>query len=143
MNKFLVVDNDDVFRSRLAPWLNERGWSLVDAPDGRSGVELALQHEPKIVLCDLLTPRLQRPPVLPRLAQAARGQRLLLPDHLAAGSGNVADKMNALEAGADEYLVKPVSFQTLDKFLARFVAGVRQGSGNGAASGAETAPAYA
>jgi CheY-like chemotaxis protein len=57
MKKVLVIDNDHAFRSQLAPWLGERGWSLVDAQDSQRGVELALQHKPEIVLCDLLTPR--------------------------------------------------------------------------------------
>jgi phosphoribosyl 1,2-cyclic phosphodiesterase/ActR/RegA family two-component response regulator len=132
MKKVLVIDKDDAFRSQLAPWLGERGWSLIDASDGPRAVQLAAQMKPQIVLYDPLSPGcsgLQFSRDVRRGKEAESGGSMLI----ATGSGNVAEKINALEAGADEYLVKPVSYQALDKFLARFGAASGQKQANDAA----------
>jgi len=132
MKKVLVIDGDQAFRSQLAPWLDERGWSLVDASDGQGGVELALQHKPEIVLCDLLTPRcngLQFCRDIRSHDEIKSGSLIII----ATGNGNATDKVNALEAGADEYMVKPIPIQALDKFLARFDTPPQQGQSNIAA----------
>ena len=126
MKTVLVIDNDQAFRSRLAPWLDERGWSLINAHDSQRGVELALQHKPEIVLCDLLTPGcngFQFCRDIRRQKGAQSGSLFII----ATGSANDIEKINALEAGADEYMVKPVPFHALDPLLARFDATLRQG----------------
>ena len=64
MKTVLVIGNDPVLGRQLTPWLGERGWSMMDAQDGQRGMELALQHAPEIVLCDVLCPRV-RGSVLP------------------------------------------------------------------------------
>jgi phosphoribosyl 1,2-cyclic phosphodiesterase len=132
MKKVLVIDNDHAFRSRLAPWLEERGWSLVDAQDSQRGVELALQHKPQIVLCDLLTPQCNGFQFC-RDLRSHKATKPGAPIIIAAGNGHATDKINALEAGADEYMVKPVSFHDLDKFLTRFDSPPRQPSDTRAA----------
>jgi len=121
MKKVLVIDNDHAFRSHLAPWLRERGWSLIDAQDSRRGLELALQHKPEIVLCDLLTPGCNGL----QFCRDIRGQKDSKsggPLIVATGGGHPTDKINALEAGVDEYMVKPIPIHALDKFLTRFAA---------------------
>jgi phosphoribosyl 1,2-cyclic phosphodiesterase/ActR/RegA family two-component response regulator len=133
MKKVLIIDNDHAFRSQLAPWLEERGWSLVDAQDSQRGAELALQLKPEIVLCDLLAPRcngFQFCRDLRSHIDAKPGSPIII----ATGNGHAADKINALEAGADEYMVKPISFHALDMVLARFGTPPRQGQSDNAAS---------
>jgi phosphoribosyl 1,2-cyclic phosphodiesterase len=137
MKKVLVIDNDHAFRSQLAPWLDERGWSLVDAQDSRRGVELALQHKPEIVLCDLLAPGCNGFQFC-RDIRSHKDGKSGSPLIIATGGGHATDKINALEAGADEYMVKPIPIHALDKFLTRFGAPPRQGQlGHAAANGAD------
>ena len=114
MKKVLVIDNDQAFRSQLAPWLGERGWTLLDAPDNQRGMELALQHKPEIVLCDLLSPHCNGIQFCRDLRrQKDQGRRTAL--HHCHRRRHATDKINALEAGADEYMAKPVHFTALDK----------------------------
>ncbi len=135
MKTVLVIDNDRAFRSQLASWLDDGGWSLVEAPDSQRAVELALRHTPEIVLCDLLT----TPCNVSQFCRDLRSQKDAQsgsPLIIATGSGHATDKIKALEAGADEYMVKPIAFQALDRFLAHFDTTLRQGLWDDAASNA-------
>jgi len=119
MKKVLVIDDDQALRGQLAPWLAERGWSLLDAQDGQRGIDLALEHTPEIVLCDLRAPRCNGIQVC-RDLRSRKAPPAVRPFIIATGSGHSIDKINALEAGADEYVVKPFSLHALDQFMARF-----------------------
>ncbi|MGP8201945.1 MAG: response regulator [Limisphaerales bacterium] len=119
MKTILVIDNDQAFRSQLASWLEERGWSLLDASDSERGMELALQHKPEIVLCDLLAPRCNGFQFC-RDLRSHQDNQAGGPTVIVTGGEQAIDKINALEAGADEYWVKPVAFPVLDKLLQRF-----------------------
>lgn len=132
MRTVLVIDNDQAFRSQLAPWLHARGWILVDAGDSQRGVELALQHQPEIVLCSLLAPGCDGF----QFCHEIRRRKDAFSESfiVATGPPNATDKINALEAGADEYLVKSVSLDALDPLLARFDASLRNGQSGVAAS---------
>jgi phosphoribosyl 1,2-cyclic phosphodiesterase/ActR/RegA family two-component response regulator len=134
MKTVLVIDNDQAFRSQLAPWLGERGWSLINTHDTQRGVELAMQHKPEIVLCDLLTPGcngFQFCRDIRRQKDTQSGFQFII----ATGSANDIDKINALEAGADEYMVKPVALHSLGQLLARFDSTARHGQSGNAANG--------
>lgn len=130
MKKLLVIAEDQAFRARLAPWLGERGWSLVDAQDGRDGLGRAAEHSPEIVVCDLLAPRCNG---FQFLRDLRARQDSVRPVIIAAGGPHAIDRMNALEAGADEYVVKPFPLHVLDKFLAR-LGGPLQGAPGAPAS---------
>jgi phosphoribosyl 1,2-cyclic phosphodiesterase/ActR/RegA family two-component response regulator len=142
MKKVLVIDNDDSFRRQLGSWLGERGWSLIGAPDNRRGAELILQHKPEIVLCDLLAPGCNGIEFFRDLRRQKESHSGFL-YILATGGANAIDKINALEAGADDYVVKPVSYDFLGQLLDRFSAAPRGGSAsniafNGAGKADET-----
>jgi phosphoribosyl 1,2-cyclic phosphodiesterase/CheY-like chemotaxis protein len=119
MKTILVIDNDQAFRSQLAPWLEKRGWSLLDASDSGRGLELALHHKPEIVLCDLLAPRCNGFQFC-RDLRSHQASQAAGPAVIVIGGAHAIDRINALEAGADEYWVKPVAFPFLDKLLQRF-----------------------
>ncbi|MBI2926842.1 MAG: response regulator [Verrucomicrobia bacterium] len=107
MKTVLIIDDDPVFRSTLAQWLAENGWQVFEAEDGEDGITQAVQHRPAIVLVDLLLPRTNGFQV----CRALRLQRDLIPHTrliVTTGSGYASDRQNALDAGADEYLVKPI-----------------------------------
>lgn len=116
----LLIDDDQSFRDTLSHWLTDRGWNVLQAEDGEAGIQLALEHRPEIVLCDLLMPRCNGFQVCRELrANKARLPRTKI--IVTTGSGYATDQMNALEAGADEYLIKPVAPTELSRMLARIV----------------------
>ena len=118
MKTVLLIDDDRALRNILATWLSESGWRVLEAEDGDLGLTLALQHRPDAVICDLLMPRCNGFQV----CRALREQGERLPNTkiiVTTGSGYATDRLNALEAGADEYLVKPILPSELTRLLDR------------------------
>ena len=134
MKTVLLIDDDPSFRDVLSEWLTETGWRVLQAEDGEVGMKLALEHRPEIVLCDLLMPRCNGFQV----CRFLKAQKDRLPHTLiviTTGSGYATDRLNALEAGADEYLVKPVVPEELAAIMTGFVARGSNSEGTVASSG--------
>jgi phosphoribosyl 1,2-cyclic phosphodiesterase/CheY-like chemotaxis protein len=107
MKSVLVIDDDRYFRAVLSQCLQQDGWEVIEADDGEQGLRLAVEHRPQVVLCDLLMPRCNGFQV----CREIRRQNRQLPDTrivVTTGSNYATDRLNALEAGADEYLIKPI-----------------------------------
>lgn len=119
MKTALLIDDNRSFREAISLWLVENGWRVLAAEDGETGLKLALEHAPEIVLCDLLMPGCNGFQV----CRFLRSHKDRLPHTkiiVTSGSGYATDRLNALEAGADEYLIKPVSPGDLAAVLRRF-----------------------
>jgi phosphoribosyl 1,2-cyclic phosphodiesterase len=116
MKKILLIDDEQVFRVLLQSELEKNGWQVLEASDGEEGLKMALQERPQVVVCDLLMPRTNGYQVVRTL----RAQPDLFPGGkiiVTSSSGYDSDRRNALQAGADEYLVKPVKPGQLLKVL--------------------------
>lgn len=114
----LLIDDDADFRSLLTELLRAHGWDVVQAGDGDSGLQMALERKPDVVLCDLLMPRCNGF----QFCRALHAERGRLPDTrivVTAGSSYSIDRINAFESGADAYLTKPVKLNELLDVLAR------------------------
>lgn len=113
----LVIDDDPEFRSVVADFLAEHNWSVIQAPEGDEGVELARSHGPVIVLCDLLMPRCNGLQVCSTIKRdpALRHIRVVI----SSGRTFEADRQAAFAAGADEFLVKPIDPNQLLSILKR------------------------
>jgi CheY-like chemotaxis protein len=106
MKTVLIIDDDADCRRVLAAVLNQSGWQVFHASDGDEGIELARQHHPKVVLCDLLMPRANGFKVCRELrADATMRQTGIV---VTSGRNFEADRRAAIEAGADDFLAKPV-----------------------------------
>jgi phosphoribosyl 1,2-cyclic phosphodiesterase/FixJ family two-component response regulator len=122
MKTVLLIDDNREFREVVAVWLKEHHWNVLEADDGETGLQLALRHHPQAILCDLLMPRCNG-------FQFCRNFRSQEDNNtgtaiiVTTGSGYATDRMNALEAGADDYLVKPINFTNLARVLDRFTDG--------------------
>lgn len=93
--------------------LQREGWAVLEAENGERGIELAFQHRPDVILCDLLMPRINGYQV----CRTVRENRDLRNTRLIVISGRdfAADRKSAEEAGADDFLAKPVDFEMLLK----------------------------
>ena len=109
--KILLADDDPQLVRALRITLAAHGYDVVTAPDGAAAVTLAAQEHPDIVVLDLGMPRLDGV----RVIQALRGWSEA-PILVVSGRTGSADKVEALDAGADDYVTKP--FQ-IDELLAR------------------------
>ena len=119
MNSVLIVDDDAALRDLLALLLQRQGWEVFQAEDGLVGLEMVRRHRPKVVLCDLLMPRCSGF----QFCRSLRADPAFRDTRVIATSGRAyaTDRMNALEAGADEYLIKPVSSEKLQMYLNQLV----------------------
>jgi len=111
MKTVLIIDDEAEFRTRLAEILSSRGWQVLQAEDGTSGLEMARLHQPPVILCDLLMPggngfQLCR---LIRETPNLRETRILV----VSGRQFESDRRDAMEAGANDYLAKPFAMEDL------------------------------
>ena len=109
--KLLIADDDPQMVRALRITLAAHGYDVVAAPDGAAAITMAAQTHPDIVLLDLGMPRMDGIEVI----QALRGWTTV-PIIVVSGRTGSADKVDALDAGADDYVTKP--FQ-VDELLAR------------------------
>jgi DNA-binding response OmpR family regulator len=104
----LVVDDERTLRETLAEGLEEEGFAVFQAADGREAVEAFRRHHPDLILLDLMLPELSGTDVC-RIIRAESGVPILM---LTAKSAEI-DKVVGLELGADDYVTKPFSFREL------------------------------
>lgn len=109
--KVLVADDDPQLVRALRITLSAHGYDVIAAPDGAAAIALAATERPDIVMVDLGMPRLDGMEVI----EALRGWTTA-PIIVVSGRTGSADKVDALDAGADDFVTKP--FQ-IDELLAR------------------------
>ena len=54
MKTILLIDDDEICRKPAAEALRRANWKVIEAADGDRGIELAIEHRPDVILCDLL-----------------------------------------------------------------------------------------
>ena len=109
--RILIADDDPQFLRALRITLRARGYEVLLARDGQHALEMAIDHKPDIILLDLGMPRLDGVKVI----EAVRGWSSA-PILVISGRSGSAEKVEALDAGADDYVTKPFS---MDELLAR------------------------
>jgi two-component system KDP operon response regulator KdpE len=114
----LVVDDDPHLLKALRITLQAHGYSVDTAPDGRSALLAATRNPPGLVVLDLGLPDMDGAAVLTELRRWSSAPVLVL----SARHGS-ADKVDALDAGADDYITKPFG---LEELLARLRALLRR-----------------
>ena len=117
MKTILIIDDDEYCRTPAAILLRRDGWNVLEAADGERGMELALEHRPDVILCDLMMPRGNGFHVCRTVrANPEMAQTKLV---VMSGSDYEADRQGAKEAGADAYLLKPIEFAELRAVVRR------------------------
>lgn len=116
----LVVDDDPPLRRMLTRSLNAEGFEVTAAADGGAALIAAERNAPDVIVLDVALPAIDGLSVCRRL----RGRGLGTPILMLTARDAVADRVAGLEAGADDYLVKPFAIQEL---IARLRALTRRG----------------
>ncbi|MBN2429682.1 MAG: response regulator [Deltaproteobacteria bacterium] len=104
MTKVLVIDDEPDLRFLIGEYLDDLGYEVIEAPDGRIGLEKIFSDEPDIVLSDLRMPEMDGLEVLKRIAP----EKPELPFLVISGAGGMNDAIEALRRGAWDYIVKPI-----------------------------------
>ena len=115
--RVLVIDDEPPIRKLLRMGLASQGYEILEAPNGKTGLELLAQN-PDLVILDLGLPDI---PGLD-LLRTMRAQNESVPIVVLSSRGDEAGKVEALDFGADDYVTKPFGMEEL---LARMRAAIR------------------
>jgi two-component system copper resistance phosphate regulon response regulator CusR len=117
--KVLVVEDSERLRRSLEHGLRHAGFAVDLAADGEQGLAFALHGGHDVVVLDLMLPRLDGLALLRRLRERGSKAHVLV----LSAKDRVDERIEGLQAGADDYLVKPFEF---DELVARIRALVRR-----------------
>ncbi len=108
MPTLLLIDDDELITSPVTRVLNEAGYQTLVAHDGRTGLELARDGQPDLVILDVMMPEMDGWAVCRELRARSSVPILML-----TALGEEVDRVLGLELGADDYLTKPFSMREL------------------------------
>ncbi len=113
MTTILLIEDHAPLRENLRELLALEGFHVLVADSGRAGLQLAAQHHPALVLCDIMMPGMDGYAVLERLRADATTKAV--PFIFLTAKGTPPDIRAGMNLGADDYLPKPVSRNDLLK----------------------------
>jgi two-component system, OmpR family, response regulator MprA len=116
--RILIIEDDQAILKLLQRGLAYEGYTVDTATDGRSGLILARDHTPDVVILDWMLPGMDGLEVCHRLRSGGSIPILML-----TAKDTVQDRIQGLDAGADDYMIKPFN---LDELLARVRALLRR-----------------
>ncbi|HVW06858.1 MAG TPA: response regulator [Vicinamibacterales bacterium] len=119
--RILVVEDDPTLAEFVAKGLQEAGYVVDIAEDGRRGLDLAAANRPDLAVVDVMLPALDGL----GLIEALRHRGLRFPVLILSAKRSIDDRVKGLEVGGDDYLTKPFAFAEL---LARVQALLRRSS---------------
>ncbi len=109
MRHITIIEDETDISTLLAHCLTCEGFQVTTAADGRVGLDIVRSHHPDLVILDLLLPDLHGREVLATL-KASEATRAI-PVVILSADGDVANRVALLEAGVDDYIVKPCSIR--------------------------------
>ncbi|MEW6193168.1 MAG: response regulator transcription factor [Bacillota bacterium] len=107
--RVLVVEDEHKIANSIKKGLEQEAYAVDTAYDGESGLDLALSEEYDVIILDLMLPKIGGIEICRQL----RKNQVHTPILMLTAKGQVKDKVEGLNAGADDYLVKPFAFAEL------------------------------
>jgi len=117
----LIIEDEKNIVDILNYNLMRENYATIEAYDGKTGLQLALEQDPDLILLDLMLPKMNGFDVCRALRQAGRSTPVIM----LTAREEESDKVLGLELGADDYITKPFSMREL---LARVKANIRRSS---------------
>lgn len=111
MKRILIIEDDKEINGFVSSFLTENGYKTISAYDGPSGISIAQQEQPDLILLDIMLPYQSGDEVL-RLLRVEYN----IPVIVVSAKGTVQTKIDLLRLGADDYVTKPFD---LNELLAR------------------------
>ena len=121
--RVLVVEDEQNLRQQLKSALQQKNYSVDCGEDGEEGRYLATEYQYDVAIVDIGLPKLNGI----ELVRGIREQGIRFPILILTARGHWQDKVNGLEAGADDYVVKPFE---IEEVLARLNALIRRSAGH-------------
>ena len=120
--RLLVVEDETELRQQLVERLTEEGYAVDAASDGEEGLYVALEYPVDGAIVDIGLPKMDGIEMLTRMRESGKAMPVLI----LTARGRWQDKVKGLDAGADDYLVKPFHMEEL---VARIKALLRRAAG--------------
>ncbi|MBM3944376.1 MAG: response regulator transcription factor [SAR202 cluster bacterium] len=117
-NKVLVIEDEQAPRDLLRDALEEAGYQVATAADGREGLRVFFTQRPCLVIMDIMMPNMDGWDLLGRIREVSQTPVIIL-----SALGREHEMVRGLRAGADDYMIKPVRISEL---LARVEAALRK-----------------
>lgn len=111
MTKILLIEDEAPLRGEVAEWLTFEDYEVIQASDGIAGVEAVFQHQPDVILCDIMMPKLDGYGVL--LETNANPATVATPFIFMTARASHDDLREGMSSGADDYITKPFTRQEL------------------------------
>lgn len=108
MTRILAIDDEESITQFLKMGLEAEGYEVITASEGMTGIQLAEKWKPDVAIVDIMMPGMDGYEVCRSLKKYTNCQVILL-----SAKGEVTDRVTGLNAGADDYMVKPFSFEEL------------------------------
>ncbi|GAA4466445.1 response regulator [Nemorincola caseinilytica] len=105
MKKILVIEDNEAIRENVAEILELSGYSVLQAPNGKAGIEVAQKEIPDLIICDIMMPGVDGYGVLHILHKDEATQNI--PFIFLTSKSERSDFRVAMEMGADDYITKP------------------------------------
>ncbi|WP_145002950.1 two-component system response regulator RssB [Pseudomonas oryzihabitans] len=100
----LIIDDDEVVRLSLADYLEDSGFTVLQASNGQQGLQIFEREQPDLIICDLRMPQVDGLTLLRRISELSIDTPVLV----LSGAGVMSDVVEALRLGAADYLIKPL-----------------------------------
>ena len=117
MTKILVIEDEVFIRENLIELLEIEGFQAIGAENGHQGVQFAKEHQPDLILCDVMMPELDGYGVLVTLREDPATKTI--PFMFLTASADRSNLQKIREMGMNDYILKPFN---VDKLLAAIVA---------------------
>ncbi|AKG19969.1 PP2C family protein-serine/threonine phosphatase [Calothrix sp. 336/3] len=118
--QILIIDDDSTVQVLLKRMLEKQGYQVISANDGESGIKQALHYQPALIICDWIMPGISGLDVCQRIkTEPSLSTTFFI---LLTSLDSVADRVKGLDAGADDFITKPIEPNELK---ARVRAGLR------------------
>ena len=121
--RILLVDDEVAIQRAVGPLLRSRGYDVDVSGTGGDALRMAAEHPPDLIVLDLGLPDLEGTEVCRRIRSESK-----VPIVVLSARGSEADKVNALDLGADDYVTKPFGPEEL---LARIRVALRRVGASG------------
>lgn len=119
MNKVLIIEDNEQNRYLFAFLLKDKGYAVFEAVDGRSGIEMAREIQPDLILLDIQLPDIDGYQVARTLR--THGDLAATPIVAVTSYAMTGDRQKTLAAGCSGYIEKPINPQTFMQELKAFL----------------------
>ena len=111
MKTILVIEDNPDILENIIELLEMEGYRILSANNGKEGVEIARKFIPDLIICDVLMQEMDGHEVLHSLMESAKTNEIAF--IFSTSMSENVDRAEALDLGADDYLVKPFELETL------------------------------